>query len=315
MSRDMNEQILLIGTGRMVSGIATTLLKGDALVRVVSDDVINDKRYVEENIADWKLYRNIDIDISRLQYVSFDNIESKIPLTIVVSEENLSLKQQWISRLEGLLSSDTIIAINTESCLLEDLQKNTHNPSRIIGLNWSEPAHTTAFLEIISNEHTSVQLMKKIEAQAISSWGKDPYILSCGYSIRARLMAAITREAFYLIENGYATVQDIDRACRNDAGYYLPFAGNCRYMDLMGTHVYGLVMKDLNPELSKADALPVFFTKIIEAGMKGMSSQSGFYQYEDNDNEKWEKTFRKFSFRIKELIDKYPFKTTINESK
>src|SRR5690606_11021753 len=57
--------------------------------------------------------------------------------------------------------------------------------------------------------------------------------------------------AICLVENGYASIERIDRACRNNAGFYLPFEGNFRYMDLMGTYAYGMVMKDLNPDLAK----------------------------------------------------------------
>ena len=117
----------------------------------------------------------------------------------------------------------------------------------------------------------------------------------------------MVREAFYLVENGYATVQDIDRACRNDAGYYLPFAGNFRYMDLMGTYSYAEVMKKLNADLSKDNHIPGFFSDIISNGDTGMKSNKGFYNYENGDVEHWNKMFAKFSYKIHEIIAKYPF--------
>src|SRR5690606_30244795 len=98
--------------------------------------------------------------------------------------------------------------------------------------------------------------------------------------------------AFYLVENGYASMESIDRACRNDAGYYLPFAGNFRYMDLMGTYAYGVVMKDLNPELSKATVVPD-------------SVVADFQSYAADHPEHWEKIVRTVSEEIRELILKY----------
>ena len=228
-------------------------------------------------------------------------------IAIGITEENLAVKQQLIYQLEEALSPEAIIGLNTESFLLEELQQNAKHPCRIIGLNWCEPAHTTAFLEIIANRLTPDVIVKKVEALAVKGWSKDPYIVHCGYSVRARLMAALAREAFYLVENGYASVEDIDRACRNDAGYYLPFAGNCRYMDMMGTYAYGLVMKDLNRELSKATQPPALFTRLINAGKTGMENKGGFYNYAEGAGEQWEEQFRKFSFEIKAIIEKYPF--------
>ncbi len=301
------KNILLTGTGRMVSGVATALLKAGAVVHIVSDNATEDKKYVADNAADWEQYGGVTIDTGRLLYISSAKKATMAGMAIGITEENLMVKQRLIRELEEALSPEAVIALNTESFLLEDLQQNTKHPGRIIGLNWCEPAHTTAFLEIIGNRLTPDVIIKKIEALAVRDWSKDPYIVHCGYSVRARLMAALAREAFYLVENGYASVEDIDRACRNDAGYYLPFAGNCRYMDLMGTYAYGLVMKDLNRELSKQDQPPLFFTQLAEAGKWGMQHKEGFYQYAEGEERQWEKRFRKFSFEIKEIIEKYPF--------
>ena len=117
----------------------------------------------------------------------------------------------------------------------------------------------------------------------------------------------MAREAFFLVENGYASIEDIDRACRNDPGYYLPFAGNCRYIDLMGTYAYGIVMKGLNPELSKDIEIGKFMKNIISEEDFGMENGKGFYEYEKGDSERWHEIFRKFSTQIHEIIKKYPF--------
>ncbi|MGH2645825.1 MAG: 3-hydroxyacyl-CoA dehydrogenase family protein, partial [Chitinophagaceae bacterium] len=103
------------------------------------------------------------------------------------------------------------------------------------------------------------------------------------------------------------SVEDIDRACRNDAGYYLPFAGNCRYMDLMGTYAYGMVMQELNPDLSKDGEVAPFFKRIVEQGGMGMQNGNGFYQYDANEAKKWDQKFRRFSYQIEKIISKYPF--------
>lgn len=309
-----SKNILLAGTGRLASGVVTTLLKAGATVHVVSDNAADDKKYVADNAAGWEQYEGVTIDTGRLHYISSAKKAAMAGMAIGITEENLAVKQRLIHELEEALSPETIIALNMESFLLEDLQQNTKYPCRVIGLNWCEPAHTTAFLEIIGNRLTPAAVIKKVETLAVKCWSKDPYIVHCGYSVRARLMAAFTREAFYLVENGYASVEDIDRACRNDAGYYLPFAGNCRYMDLMGTYAYGLVMEDLNRELSKQDKLPLFFTRLVESGKWGMQHEEGFYQYAEEEEREWEKKFRKFSFEIKEIIAKYPFNYLNKES-
>lgn len=229
----------------------------------------------------------------------------EVNLAILVTAEDKDLKKSWISRIEEKVSAETLIAVNTESIGLDVLQENASCPERIIGLNWTEPADQTFFLEIIANETTNASAAAYLEEIARTCWNKDPYVIRGNAGIRMHLLGALIREAFFLVENGYANIEDIDRACRNDAGYYLPFAGNLRYMDLMGTYAYGMVMKDLNRELATDTAVPGFFMNMVERGEWGMDEGGGFYHYKPGEAEKWRKLLGKFSGEIHGLIGKY----------
>lgn len=308
------EHIRVTGTGRLASGIVTNFLKSRRAVQFSSQDPIKDKKYISDNIEDWLQYRHVHLDANKICYTHSIGQEYATDLVVGITEECLSTKQDLIRQMEEVVASDTVIALNTESIGLHELQQNTKHPERIIGLNWTDPAYTSLFLEIIANELTPELIIQRVQCTAVKEWEKDPYVIRNGLGIRSRLMAALIREAFYLIENGYASIKDIDRACRNDAGYYLPFAGNCRYMDLMGTYAYGLVMKDLNRELSKAASPSAFFTSLIESGKTGMETNRGLYSYSPETVRQWEQSFRKFSFEIREIIDKYPF-NYLNEVK
>ena len=76
-------------------------------------------------------------------------------------------------------------------------------------------------------------------------------------------------------------------------------------MDLMGTYAYGLVMKDLNPDLSKEKTLPRFYTDILENGGKGMENGKGIYNYTPEEVLVWKEMCAEFAFRIEKLIRKY----------
>ncbi|PWJ58167.1 3-hydroxybutyryl-CoA dehydrogenase [Dyadobacter jejuensis] len=228
-------------------------------------------------------------------------------LAILVTKEDLAAKQLMIEEVQSVLAPRTPIAINMESIGLDQLQRASDSPHLLLGLNWTEPADLTYFLEIIVNDTTDDGLVEGLLQVAVEDWQKDPYVIRAGHGIRMPLLAAMIREAFYLVSNGYATVQDIDRACRNDAGYYLPYAGNLRYMDLMGTYAYGMVMKDLNPELSTDLVMPQFFQQMMDNKEWGMETGKGFYEYSPSEGEQWKLLLKRFSHQVKELIDKYPF--------
>jgi 3-hydroxybutyryl-CoA dehydrogenase len=118
-------------------------------------------------------------------------------------------------------------------------------------------------------------------------------------------MYAMLREAFNLVENGYATVEDVDRSLRNDLGYWITFAGPFRFMDLTGIPAYLTVMKDLFPDLSNTTVPPESMEALVAAGAKGVSNARGFYPYTKESAEKWEEQFIEFSYDIRKLAEKY----------
>jgi 3-hydroxybutyryl-CoA dehydrogenase len=298
--------VLITGKDKLLCSLTVCLLQAGHRVMLYTEDGQKSLHTIHTHLDDLDKWSSTVLSREDVSVVEHLDYRSEYSLAIALTAETLPDKRAIIAQLEKGVALDIPIAINTESITLSAIQGGAQNPARIIGANWAEPAHTTLFLEIITSDYNLPELVHGFADFARLFWHKDPYIVrNCG--IRARLMGAMIREACFLIENGYASVEDIDRACRNDAGYYLPFAGNFRYMDLMGTSVYGLVMQDLNRELSKDRHTPQFFRKVIEQGGLGMENNRGFYAYHPDEPDKWAETFRQFSYQIQQLISKYPF--------
>jgi len=287
--------ICLVGEGKDLSGIALCLGNSGHKVFLIGNEL--PKTALSKELDAHPLI-SLDPDWSTLKTAN---------LIIANTSENIGLKKELLGKIAQNTSQDALIGINSESYHLEDLQEEFPNPECLIGLNWVYPAHQTFFLEVITNNQTKIAPVEALIKLAKDKWEKDPYLLSNGKGIRSRLLAAMARESFYLIDNGYAEPIDIDRACRNDPGYYLPFAGNFRYMDLMGTFIYGVVMKDLNPELSQEKTPSKLMTSKINAGKSGVEDGEGFYSYSENEVETFEKDFLKFNIKIKVLMERYPF--------
>lgn len=301
------EAVLIVGEDKMAFSITVCLLDAGHKVILYSKKKADALECINTHFSD--MYEQQFDVLARDNFDITDHLGNEINcrLAIVITNENLSHKRSVIKQLEDVLSQNALIAINTECIPLSAIHKETVRPERIIGANWVEPAHTTFFLEIISNKKNHKEQLYDFYTTAKLFWNKDPYLLKKDVGIRARMMSAMIREAFYLVENGYVSIEDIDRACRNDAGYYLPFAGNCRYMDLMGTYGYGEVMRELNPDLSKDRSIPAFFMKIIDEGGKGMENGHGLYDYQNGEVNKFYKLFRRFSYQIQQIISRYSF--------
>ena len=299
--------VLIIGNGKLSYSVCVCLLQAQHPVTLVTENKEEAFNSINAHFEYLTKANLKEPQWSFLEIISTVDSKAGYKIGIAITNESLTEKKSAIQLLEKALCPESVIAINTENISIKTLQETCDHPQRLIGMNWVEPAHITHFLEVIINANTNQELARKIFSFAKKHWNKDPYLISNDVSIRTKLFSAMAREAFYLVKNGYASIEDIDRACRNDAGYYLPFSGNFRYMDLMGTYAYGLVMKDLNRELSKDSKLPDFIDTIIREGGSGMENNNGFYKYEEEDVKYWNETFAKFSYQVQHIIEKYPF--------
>ncbi len=315
----IQQKVLVAGNNSLAFSISVCILQAGDRVTVYTDNISGARQAINSHLGDLQNSGSAGFDLSNLEIT--DRLKQAIAfdLAIAITNETCEEKEEIIKVVEQLVSSNTIIAVNSECIPLSTLQNYSLHPDRIIAANWVEPAHTTFFLELIVNSTSDLPAIDELILRARSHWKKDAYVITGETSIRAKMLSAMAREAFFLVENGYASIEDIDRACRNDAGYYLPFAGNFRYIDLMGTAGYGNVMKDLNPTLSKSDAIPDFFKELLAEGALGMKNKKGLYSYREGDVERWNESFRKFSYEIHHIISKYPFsydeeKALLNEN-
>ena len=221
--------------------------------------------------------------------------------------EDIAIKKSVYEKIEAVVAEDALITSNTSAIPISLLQREIRLPARFIGLHWSEPSHTTRFLEVICGDLSDVPTAEWLYELA-HLWGKEPTLVRKDIRgfIANRLMYAMYREAFNLVENGYATVEDVDRACRNNTGYWMTLVGVFRWMDLTGVPAYHTVMKDLFPTLSNQTEVPKLIDDIVKAGGKGVANAQGFYDYTPEEARLWKETYEEFSYDIRRLALKYP---------
>jgi 3-hydroxybutyryl-CoA dehydrogenase len=221
--------------------------------------------------------------------------------------EDVKTKKGALGRVEEVVSSSTWIGSNTSAIPVSILQEGAKHPQRILGIHWAEPAHVTRFMEIICGKETDIKNAEAV-AELAAGWGKEPALLRRDIRgfITNRVMYAMLREAFHLVESGYATIEDVDRSLRNDLGSWITLAGPFRFMDLTGIPAYGAVMKDLFPELSCETRVPQLIERLVASGARGISNAKGFYSYTPREARRWEELFLKFTYDIRKLSLKYP---------
>jgi 3-hydroxybutyryl-CoA dehydrogenase len=228
-------------------------------------------------------------------------------LVIECTLEDLAIKRDVYRKIEAAVSADTLVTSNTSAIPISILQRETEHPGRFFGLHWAEPSHTTRFLEVICGEQSQTGKGEWLYRLA-HCWGKEPTLVRKDIRgfITNRLMYALYREACYLVECGYASIEDVDRACRNNAGYWMTLVGAFRWMDLTGVPAYHNVMKDLFPTLCNSTEVPRLIEGIVRSGGRGVTNGKGFYEYTPEEARLWVETFERFSYEIRELALRYP---------
>jgi len=221
--------------------------------------------------------------------------------------ENTTIKKSVYDKIEAIISNDAILTSNTSAIPISLLQQLTRIPGRFFGLHLAETSHTTRFLEIICGEKSDADKADFLYALS-HRWNKEPTLVKKDIRgfIANRLMYAMYRDAMYLVENNYATIEDVDRACRNNTGYWMTLVGVFRWMDLTGVPAYHTVMKDLFPTLNNSTEVPELIDKIVREGGRGVANAHGFYKYTPEEATCWEETFTDFSYEIRKLALKYP---------
>lgn len=307
-------EVGLVGLGLMGCSITTCLLMAGHPVKAIAPIPI-DLQFAEKRIREHLVRSREEGLITQPPEHYLKNVLitddykhlSSCALVIECTLEDLAIKKTVYAKIEACITPDAILTSNTSAIPISILQQQTSHPERFFGLHWAEPSHTTRFLEIICGEASDIKKGEYLY-QLSQGWGKEPTLVRKDIRgfITNRLMYAMYREAFYLVEKGYATVEDVDRACRNNPGYWITLAGVFRWMDLTGVQAYHAVMKDLFPTLCNSTEVPKLIDDVVKAGGKGVANAKGLHEYTPEEAACWEETFKEFSYDIRRLALKYP---------
>jgi 3-hydroxybutyryl-CoA dehydrogenase len=304
----------VVGLGLMGTSIITALLiSGHKIVGVAAlpEDLVSAAERVEHYLLESHKHgvanRKPEEYMQRLLITA--NFEDLTGCGLVMEcvIENIEIKKSIYQKVENFIAATAILTTNTSAIPITILKDYVKHPNRFIGMHWAEPAFTTKFLEIVCSPATDITIAERLYEIA-TQWGKEPVLVRKDIRgfITNRIMYAMYREAFFLVENGYATVEDVDRSCRNDGGHWMTFCGLFRYMDITGLQAYYNVMKDLFPTLNNQTTVPDLIEKIAGQGGAGLANGKGFYNYTKEEAAEWTKAYEEFAFDISRLSKKYP---------
>ena len=292
------QNVGVVGLGLLGRGIAACLLShGFRVIAYTLEPVTRGEARAHIAAAIGELVRRGGFPASLLdewegRYVEAASLAELAPCEFVIESifEDLDAKRRLFDEVEAIVAADVPIASNTSALPIYLLQEGRRRPERFVGMHWAEPCHLTTFLEVVRGEKTedpAVDAAMDLGRRA----GKDPALVRKdveGFIVN-RIGYAMFREAFWLLENGVADVETIDRSFRNAFSVWAGVAGPFRWMDLSGLPAYLAVMERLWPHLSRATEPPALMKELVSGGAKGVANGRGFYDYTPEEAALWER--------------------------
>ena len=188
--------------------------------------------------------------------------------------ENLEAKQQLFTRLEAQAKPNAILATNTSSIPLDEINVNMKNPQRLVGIHFFNPVARMPLVEVVRSAITDPTVL----AQALTfvvKIGRQPIEVksSPGFLVN-RVLVPYLMEAMLLLEEGVPAVV-IDQVA---ADFGMPM-GPIELADTVGLDICLSVGENLARHYE--GKVPQHLIDIVKAGKLGRKSGQGFYNYKN----------------------------------
>lgn len=199
-------------------------------------------------------------------------------LVIEAATEDPKLKLELYRRLADLAEDSTVLASNTSSISITLLASATKHPENVCGMHFFNPPQLMPLVEIIRGNKTSdstVDFVRSVSAKM----GKETVLCkkdSPGFIVNRILVPALN-EAVFLVQEGVADPEDIDKAVK--LGLNWPM-GPLQLLDYVGLDTTFNITQVFMDEFqdSKYRPSPLLREK-VRAGQMGRKSGKGFYEW------------------------------------
>ena len=193
-------------------------------------------------------------------------------VVIEAVSENKKIKQQIYRTIEPQLKPNAILATNTSSLPLDDLNQVLKQPERLVGIHFFNPVAMMQLVEVVKGNQTSHQVFQTAEA-FVGYIGKLPLPVqsSPGFLVN-RILMPYLMESVKLLEEGVPG-SVIDKAA---VDFGMPM-GPIELADTVGLDVCLSVAEILTSHLG--GKVPAKLREYVEKGHLGRKTNRGFYEY------------------------------------
>ncbi len=255
--------VAIIGAGIMGRGIAHAAALGG--YRTILEDLLpNTLRKAESEIRA-NLDKAVELGkvdaseadaaFSRIEYAgSVDEAAREADLVIEAVPEEMESKIEIFTMLDKICRPTTILASNTSSLSVTEIASVTYRAKKCVGMHFFNPVHKMKLLEVVRALETddetlaaAVEVGKRMRKEVVVIRESPGFITS-------RINAMIGNEAFYMLEEGIASAEDIDKALKLGLNHPM---GPFELVDLVGLDTRLHILEYMHKTLGeKVQTLP-----------------------------------------------------------
>ena len=275
----------VVGAGTMGNGIAQ--IAAQIGCEVVMRDI--EMRFVEGGMKKVEAFLAKSVEKGKLEAKEKDAILGRIKGTVDMADlkdvdlvveavlEDIDLKKSVFKELDEICRPEGILATNTSSMSITEIAASTKRPDKVCGMHFFNPVPLMRLVEIIRGYATSDETIR-ITTDLAQRMGKTTVEVkkdSPGFIVN-RIMTPHFLEAIRMVEEGIASIEDIDKAVKNGLNYPM---GPFELMDLTGIDIAYHVTEYLYKELNKENkwVSPNLMKTMIRSGNLGRKTGKGWY--------------------------------------
>ncbi|MEW4220449.1 3-hydroxyacyl-CoA dehydrogenase [Rossellomorea marisflavi] len=281
----MMRNLVVVGSGVMGRGIAYVSAVGGyrtTLVDIKEEQLLHAEReiagYLQKGIERQKLTAD--------QYEEArGNLHYSTNLSIAVSDadfvieavpEDRELKRSVFQVLDAHAPESCCFATNTSTMSPTEIGSYTKRPHKVIVMHFFNPVHKMPLIEIIKGLETDEETVEAVR-EAARAMGKETVIINefPGF-VTSRISALVGNEAFFMLQEGLGTPEDIDKAIKLGLNYPM---GPFELGDLVGLDTRLNNLKYLHEKLGDKYRPAPLLEQYVKAGRLGRKTGRGVYEY------------------------------------
>ncbi|SOB98494.1 3-hydroxyacyl-CoA dehydrogenase [Ureibacillus xyleni] len=204
---------------------------------------------------------------------------SNADLIIEAVPEKADIKKAVFEQMEKYAPSSCYFATNTSTMSPTEIASYANRPERTIAMHFFNPVHRMKLVEIVRGLETNDETADIIREVA-EQMGKETVVINefPGF-VTSRISALVGNEAFYMLQEGLGTPEEIDKAIKLGLNYPM---GPFELVDLVGLDVRLNNLRYLHEKLGEKYRPAPLLEQYVKAGRLGRKSGRGVYDYTDD---------------------------------